>query len=36
MIQPKNPLAQSIIQSYVQAHNIKHIVISPGSRNAHH
>jgi len=33
MIQPKNPLAQSIIQS-CQAHNIKHIVISPGSRNA--
>ena len=27
MIQPKNPLAQSIIQS-CQAHNIKHIVIS--------
>ena len=33
MIQPKNPLAQSIIQS-CQAHNIKYIVISPGSRNA--
>ena len=33
MIQSKHPLAQSIIQR-CQAHNIKHIVISPGSRNA--
>ena len=33
MIQPKQPLAQSIVQR-CQAHNIKHIVISPGSRNA--
>ena len=33
MIQSKHPLAQSIIQR-CQAHDIKHIVISPGSRNA--
>ena len=33
MIQPKQPLAQSIIQ-LCKSHNIKHIVISPGSRNA--
>ena len=33
MIQPKQPLAQSIIQ-LCKNHNIKHIVISPGSRNA--
>ena len=33
MIQSKHPLAQSIIQR-CQGHNIKHIVISPGSRNA--
>ena len=33
MIQSKHPLAQSIIQR-CQAHNIKHIVISPGSRSA--
>ena len=33
MIQPKNPLAQSIINN-CQAYSIKHIVISPGSRNA--
>ena len=33
MIQPKNPLAQSIIQN-CQAYSIKHIVISPGSRNS--
>ena len=33
MIQPKQPLAQSIIQ-LCNNHNIQHIVISPGSRNA--
>ena len=33
MIQPKQPLAQSIIQ-LCKNHNIQHIVISPGSRNA--
>ena len=33
MIQPKNPLAQSIIKN-CEAYSIKHIVISPGSRNA--
>lgn len=33
MILPKNPLAQSIIQ-LCKSKNIKHIVISPGSRNA--
>tara|TARA_B110000967_G_scaffold144351_1_gene147742 strand:- start:6 stop:1685 length:1680 start_codon:yes stop_codon:yes gene_type:complete len=33
MIQSKQPLAQSIIQ-LCKSHNIKHIVISPGSRNA--
>ncbi len=33
MIQPKQPLAQSIIQ-LCKSHNIQHIVISPGSRNA--
>ena len=33
MIQPKNPLAQSIIKN-CQSHNLKHIIISPGSRNA--
>ena len=33
MTQSNQPLAQSIIQR-CQAHNIKHIVISPGSRNA--
>lgn len=33
MIQSKHPIARSIIQR-CQAHNIKHIVISPGSRNA--
>ena len=33
MIQPKQPLAHSIIQ-LCKSHNIQHIVISPGSRNA--
>ena len=33
MIQPKHPLAQSIIK-LCESHNIQHIVISPGSRNA--
>jgi 2-succinyl-5-enolpyruvyl-6-hydroxy-3-cyclohexene-1-carboxylate synthase len=33
MIQPKQPLAQSIIQ-LCKNHNVQHIVISPGSRNA--
>jgi len=33
MIQSKQPLAQSIIQ-LCKSHNIQHIVISPGSRNA--
>ena len=33
MKSPKNPLAQTIIQ-LCKAKNIKHIVISPGSRNA--
>ncbi len=33
MILPKNPLAQTIIQ-LCKSKNIKHIVISPGSRNA--
>ena len=33
MIQPKQLLAQSIIQ-LCKNHNIQHIVISPGSRNA--
>ena len=33
MISPKNPLAQTIIQ-LCKSKNIKHIVISPGSRNA--
>jgi 2-succinyl-5-enolpyruvyl-6-hydroxy-3-cyclohexene-1-carboxylate synthase len=33
MIVPKNPLAQTIIQ-LCNSKNIKHIVISPGSRNA--
>ncbi|MDA9126642.1 2-succinyl-5-enolpyruvyl-6-hydroxy-3-cyclohexene-1-carboxylic-acid synthase [Flavobacteriaceae bacterium] len=33
MIQSKQPLSQSIIQ-LCKSHNIQHIVISPGSRNA--
>lgn len=33
MIKSKQPLAQSIVQ-LCKNHNIKHIVISPGSRNA--
>ena len=33
MILPKNPLAQTVIQ-LCKSKNIKHIVISPGSRNA--
>ena len=33
MIQPKHPLAQSIIRLCI-SHDIQHIVISPGSRNA--
>ena len=33
MVYPKNPLAQTLIQ-LCKAKNIKHIVVSPGSRNA--
>jgi len=33
MIYPKIPLAQTVIQ-LCKAKNIKHVVISPGSRNA--
>ena len=33
MIHPKTPLAQTVIQ-LCKSKNIKHIIISPGSRNA--